>query len=63
MAKVKENLIPEPDFKCPAFPEPEQGDYDWQDDQREASDLVAFVVLSLLIGTVSIWAGIASGSI
>lgn len=36
---------------------------DLRTEQREASSLLVFVVLSLLIGTVSIWAGIASGRI
>lgn len=55
--------LPEPDFKCPVTPEPEQGDYDWQDDQREASSLLTFVVLSLAIGIACGWAGILSGRI
>jgi len=36
---------------------------DLRTEQREASSLLVFVVLSLAIGTVSIWAGIASGRI
>lgn len=36
---------------------------DLRTEEREASSLLVFVVLSLVIGTVSIWAGIASGRI
>lgn len=36
---------------------------DLRTEQREASSLLVFVVLSLIIGTASIWIGIASGRI
>ena len=62
MSKI-EHWQSEHDFKSPVHPEPEQGDYDWQDDQREASNLVSFVVLSLAIGIACGWAGILSGRI
>lgn len=63
MGKVQNRYLPEHDFKSPAPPEPEQGDYEQQEDQREASTLASFVVLMLFIGVACGWAGILSGRI
>ncbi len=41
----------------------QQQEEDLRSEQREASNLLVFVVLSLVIGTASIWLGIASGRI
>jgi hypothetical protein len=62
MGEYKRKL-PEHDFKCPVYPQPEQGDYDEQEDQREASTLLSFVVISLCIGVACGWAGILTGRI
>lgn len=58
MSKTKRFLVPE--FETPVYPDQEE---DEREEQREASSLLVFVVLSLVIGTASIWLGIASGRI
>lgn len=62
MGKTKNSLPDDwhPDTWSRADREQEE---DLLSEQREASSLLVFVVLSLVIGTASIWLGIASGSI
>ncbi|WP_398471521.1 hypothetical protein [Tardiphaga sp.] len=58
MSKTKRFLVPE--FETPVYPDQEE---DEREEQREASTLLSFVVISLFIGIACGWAGILSGRI
>jgi hypothetical protein len=52
--KVQNRYLPEHDFKSPVYPEPGQGDYDWQEEPQEVSNLASFVAICLFIGMIAI---------